>query len=428
MPKVSILVPVYNVEKYLPQCLESIAQQSLQDIEIICINDGSTDGSADILKSFAQEDSRFRIIQKENAGYGAALNDGLRAATGEYIGIVESDDKVDASMYEELYTAARKRQVDFVKSEAYYWYENINYIKRVHDKSLEPYFDKVLVETDRNIFIYFFMNIWTGIYSRDFLLRNEIFFNESPGASYQDNAFWMQTCLYAKRAMWLNRAFYYYRQDNPEASVRSASKMLAMTKEYEYLESVLKQRGHQELLPYCYSMRMFRLRGTFFRIADENKLDFLEQVQKDYAKYKAYIAWNRGIDDFIRTFINTPKQLCDRIHMKKDMVRNRVKEADAVIIYGIGKRADRVLRTLYNEGLYDKISCYAQTRVGECKEFAARDVLQIEEALTRYHGALVLVAAVKGTAGYMGMLDKLEELGVCNYMDTTEIEENFYIL
>ena len=159
MPKVSILVPVYNVEKYLPQCLESIAQQSLQDIEIICINDGSTDGSADILKSFAQEDSRFRIIQKENAGYGAALNDGLRAATGEYIGIVESDDKVDASMYEELYTAARKRQVDFVKSEAYYWYENINYIKRVHDKSLEPYFDKVLVETDRNIFIYFFMNI-----------------------------------------------------------------------------------------------------------------------------------------------------------------------------------------------------------------------------------------------------------------------------
>ena len=114
MPKVSILVPVYNVEKYLPQCLESIAQQSLQDIEIICINDGSTDGSADILKNFAQEDSRFRIIQKENAGYGAALNDGLRAATGEYIGIVESDDKVDASMYEELYTAARKQQVDFV--------------------------------------------------------------------------------------------------------------------------------------------------------------------------------------------------------------------------------------------------------------------------------------------------------------------------
>ena len=94
-PKVSILVPCYNVEKYLKQCLDSIVNQTLQDIEIICINDGSTDSTLDIIKQYAKNDDRFVVIDKQNEGYGKSMNRGLDAATGEYIGIVESDDWIE---------------------------------------------------------------------------------------------------------------------------------------------------------------------------------------------------------------------------------------------------------------------------------------------------------------------------------------------
>ena len=88
-PKVSILVPVYNVERFLPQCLDSLVAQTLEDIQIICINDGSTDGSLEILERYAAQDSRIEIIDKPNSGYGASMNCGLDAARGEYIGITE---------------------------------------------------------------------------------------------------------------------------------------------------------------------------------------------------------------------------------------------------------------------------------------------------------------------------------------------------
>lgn len=90
--KVSIVVPIYNVEKYLRQCLDSIVNQTLKNIEIICVNDGSTDNSLKIIQEFADKDSRIKIINKENTGYGNSMNIGFDAAIGEYIGIVESDD------------------------------------------------------------------------------------------------------------------------------------------------------------------------------------------------------------------------------------------------------------------------------------------------------------------------------------------------
>ena len=88
MPKISIIVPVYNVERYLRDCLNSLINQTLSDIEIICVNDGSTDSSPRILEEYASKDSRIKVINKENSGYGASMNMGLAAAEGEYIGIV----------------------------------------------------------------------------------------------------------------------------------------------------------------------------------------------------------------------------------------------------------------------------------------------------------------------------------------------------
>ena len=119
MCKVSILVPIYNVEKYLRQCLESVVNQTLKDIEIICINDGSTDSSPEIIREFASRDSRIKVIDKPNTGYGHSMNQGLKAATGEYIGIVESDDFAELNMFEVLYNTAKSNGAEIVKSN--YW-------------------------------------------------------------------------------------------------------------------------------------------------------------------------------------------------------------------------------------------------------------------------------------------------------------------
>lgn len=119
---VSILVPIYNVEKYLEKCLDSLISQTLRNIEIICINDGSTDNSFSIIKNYAARDNRIIIINKKNTGYGDSMNQGLSKAKGEYIGIVESDDFVDKKMYEDLYNIALKYCADIVKSSFYeYW-------------------------------------------------------------------------------------------------------------------------------------------------------------------------------------------------------------------------------------------------------------------------------------------------------------------
>ena len=121
-PKVSIVVPIYNVEKYLRQCLDSIVNQTLKDIEIICVDDGSKDSSPEIIEEYVKKDSRVKVITKENSGYGNSMNRGFDMATGEYIGIVESDDYADPDMFEKLYDIAKKNDLDIVKSGFYFYY------------------------------------------------------------------------------------------------------------------------------------------------------------------------------------------------------------------------------------------------------------------------------------------------------------------
>ena len=120
--KVSVLVPIYNVEEFLPECLDSLVNQTLKEIEIICINDGSKDGSLKILKEYASKDKRIKIIDKKNTGYGDSMNQGLKKATGEYVGIVESDDFIDKDAFEKLYKIAKDKNVEVVKSNYYEYF------------------------------------------------------------------------------------------------------------------------------------------------------------------------------------------------------------------------------------------------------------------------------------------------------------------
>ncbi len=428
MAKVSVIVPVYNVETYLPQCLDSILAQTLQDIEIICVDDGSTDNSGKILDCYAVKDERVKVIHRENAGYGAAMNLGIDAARGEYIGIVESDDCIKAEMYQTLYNDAVKDDLDLIKSDVVYWLENVKYTREGHCQWLDSYYDRVLYDEDRNIFFDFFMNIWTGIYKRDFLIEHNIRFHETPGASYQDNGFWIQTLLYCQKAKWISKAFYLYRQDNPCASVKSPDKILAMSNEYEFVAKIFYDRKDYHLLPYCYYYKLYRHRGTLMRIADEHKREFCNQIKKDYLQFKCFLKGNSYLDNLFHEITINPDKVCAKVIQEKQSIINKLDLAEKIIIYGAGMRGDIVFRGLYNEGYNDKLCCFAVSQLSNDMVIAGKKVISIEDAHQLYPNALIIVAVVRGSGMYNQMVQKLTELEISNYMDGSDIEKNFYIL
>ena len=119
MAEISVLIPVYNVEDYLERCLDSVIGQIFSDLEILCVDDGSTDRSGEILDRYAEQDKRLRVIHKENSGYGSSMNLALSLSSGTYIGIVESDDYIEPDMYEKMYEAITYNRLDFVKTDYY---------------------------------------------------------------------------------------------------------------------------------------------------------------------------------------------------------------------------------------------------------------------------------------------------------------------
>lgn len=285
MTSVSIVVPIYNVEKYLSECLKSIQKQTLKDIEVICVDDGSTDNSLKIVQNFIKNDNRFKCITKPNAGYGDSMNRGFDMASGDYIGIVESDDYIESDMFEILYNVACRNDCCIVKSDYYEFTTKTKrrpvYVNTVFN--VTDYNKIVNYSTCKDLFHYK-MNTWTGIYKNSFIKNHNIRHNLTPGAAYQDNGFWFQTLSLADRIIFVNKAFYHYRQDNPNSSINSKKKVFCMCEEYEYIEEFL--RNHPKIQDDLYTIflvkKYYNYMYTYKRINDEFKIGFLERFAFEF--------------------------------------------------------------------------------------------------------------------------------------------------
>lgn len=286
MAKVSIIVPAYNVEPYLVECMESITNQTLEDIEIICINDGSTDGTLDILKGYAEKDSRITLIDKENGGYGIGMNIGLSRATGEYIGIVEPDDYVPVNMFGDLYKIAKENDLDFVKADFYRFERASNgdmFLTYNHLDRTNTYYNQVFNPSETPEAIRFIMNTWSGIYRKSFLDQYNIRHNETPGASFQDNGFWFQTFAFAKRGMVIDKPYYMNRRDNPNSSVKNVQKIYCINVEYDHIRDVLMEYPETwEKFKAYYTLKRFHNSvATLRRISNEFKKDYVDRFSKE---------------------------------------------------------------------------------------------------------------------------------------------------
>ncbi len=279
-PKLSILIPIYNVEKYLRQCLESVCGQTLQDIEIICLNDGSTDSSLDIIKEFQAQDERIVLIDKQNSGYGDSMNQGLKKATGEYIGIVESDDWIDANAFEEMYNLAKVYNAEVVR--ANYYRNKANRDEKYYGVNIWDTGQAICPRNRTSIF-YQPPAIWASIYQRRFLIDNHIDFLPTPGASYQDTSFNFKVWALARRVVFTTEAYLHYRIDNETSSINAPSKVFNVQIEYNEIEKFLKAQGlYDEMAPLMQATKATAYYWNIFRLSPQLLPEFLVKAKEEY--------------------------------------------------------------------------------------------------------------------------------------------------
>lgn len=281
IPKVSVLVPICNVEKYLAQCLDSLVKQTLREIEIICINDGSTDNSLSIIKDFAAKDNRIVIIDKPNSGYGDSMNRGLSVANGEYIGIVESDDFADSVMFEKLYQLSANGMADIVRSNYYEYWDDKGDIEFLEADITQ--YDKVISLSDEPTLLLMYPAIWSAIYRKAFLLKNDIRFLPTPGASYQDTSFFIKTICKAQNIVYTKDKFLHYRQDNASSSVKQCSLQKAkyVHTEFQECDEFLKteQKRYEEIRSFYNTKKLRTFLWNLYRVDD--KKGYLELMRND---------------------------------------------------------------------------------------------------------------------------------------------------
>ncbi|WP_296893689.1 glycosyltransferase [uncultured Methanobrevibacter sp.] len=294
MYKISVIIPVYNVENYLRECLDSITSQTVKDIEIICIDDGSTDNSPEILKEYQKKDSRIKIITKENGGQATARNLGIKEAQGEYIAFIDSDDFIESEMLEKLYTKAKDDNLDIAMCKIATYNNQTGEIK----DNVWYYMLGIFRDFEKEIFNHkdtkeFTCNIavtpYNKIYKTSLIKDNNILFPE--GLIFEDEKFFYDTYLRAKRVSVIPEFLYYYRvnrkgstvdieKENDYTDIIEISKQIRQTfketNNYEDYKYLLNNRLiHLQLARFTETSPKYR--EKFFNLLKED----LQEVLKD---------------------------------------------------------------------------------------------------------------------------------------------------
>ena len=261
-PKVSIIVPVYNVEKYLSRCLDSLLMQTLTDIEVIAINDGSTDSSLNILINYKEMDNRLKIIDQSNGGVSSARNTGIEAANGDYIGFVDPDDWIDNKMYENLYQTAQTEQADIVmcsyirefgthsKAKDFHLPEKVCYYnEEVQENIMRRLVGPLNEEVGNPELLDAWGTVWSKVYRTELIKENKLLFTDlTKIGTNEDTLFNIQAFYYANSFVFLNQPFYHYWRSN-DTSVTSGYKPNLMNQWfnlYNIIEGFLNEKGVSE--------------------------------------------------------------------------------------------------------------------------------------------------------------------------------------
>ena len=423
--KISVIMPSLNVSKYIKQCLQSVLNQTLEDIEIICVDGGSTDGTLDIIQQYVKKDNRVKLIHSDIKSYGYQMNLGIKEACGDYIGIVETDDYIQSDMYERLYDVVvgnPEEEIDFVKA----GYNQIAECKgkvfclpftRDFDKSM---LNRVLdLSEERNR--YDLNHIWSGIYRRDFLIGNSLWFNETMGASFQDTSFSLLVNLVAERCVYIGYEGYNYRTDNEGSSVKSDTKIDCVIHEYEYVVNKLKQlelyddvRKRLVLIN-----KLYTYEWNYIRLSEQSAAKFFDLIQDEMKEYYSYQSFFQNLTDQQSDIIKllTEPEVIIELRKKEEKIRssfyNLIKylnNCKRVVIVSAGEYCKRLvmLQEFLSMDFIEAV-CDNSTDIQGTIRYSYV-VESLKEAVKNHSDSSFLIANRKYS---LEIESQLEDLGIC---------------
>lgn len=302
-PLISVIVPIYNVEKYLPKCIESIINQTLKEIEIILIDDGSTDRSGDIADEYSKKDSRIKVIHKENGGQGSARNKGIEIADGYYIGFVDSDDWIDFDMYERLYSKAISLKSDMIVCSRKLFDENGLLKGEVYVENNE------FTNINRNIVNYIVEELFypqtvlvcNKIYLTRIIKENNIRFDNVDTVGSEDTLFNYKFLLNANNVS-TERDTFYNGTERMNSTTRKykfgAMKRTACLIEsiYKYSERLGKKEVSEQIAPI---MLLFFQQWNYNYIKTYGTGSLKEDIKKEHKNVSSDIYFKKAEKDLI---------------------------------------------------------------------------------------------------------------------------------
>lgn len=429
-PLITVILPSLNVKKYIRECMDSVIGQSFRELEILCIDAGSTDGTLEILEEYALSDQRIRIIHSEVKSYGKQINMGFELAEGKYVAIVETDDYIDLSMYEKLYAVAEENQLDFVKAD-FRGFRVLRSGTVIYDEGRvwgdSEVYGKILSVIEFPKLYLRDVNIWKGIYRRDFLIKNAIRLNETAGAAFQDIGFSMLFLLHAKRGMYVDDLFYYYRRDNEDSSSNKPYGLRFAYQEFRKLLDDPIAGGNMELFYHYLYIRMIHVfMGEYeklLRYGGKPGEEFREMI--GWFQEKLGVEIGRGkitekdigkaVWDELCLLIGNEDAYAER---RLDAKRRRDEEEqkllnkigrDRVVVFGCGYRGRDALLFCDRYEIETAVFCDNDiSRWGD--EFYGYRICAPAELLESYSDAKILISTNKyGQA----VREQLEEMGIC---------------
>lgn len=406
--KITVIVTVHNAERYLNDCLDSLIAQTFSDIEILCMDGGSTDTSLHILKEYAKKDSRVQIINDPNTSYGHKVNEGIRYAKGMYVAVLESDDMYQPDMLERLFGIAEQYEADYVNGD-YLNIFDINGKRFQEPVKMYPESDygKLLESSRHPEDMRQILRYWTGLFRRSFLLDNKIQMNESPGASFQDMSFRFLTSALADRAYHLDVPVYLYRVDNPGSSVYDPKKAVVIADEFDFLKRELIKRKieNRYIWQHYYTWKYNDFYGNLLRFDKTARKDLFERCYYELEKDRETLmlfddkAFSNAIHDFLRksreqvwedieeSYRQTKKEENRRYTLLENITDRQI------VIFGCGVQGRGLFDYLKSVGADNQVLCFtdnAEELWGT--ELRGHFILSPMEAIEKYPDLLYVIA------------------------------------
>jgi len=419
--KVSIILPSLNVADYIDECINSVRNQTYDNLEIICVDAGSEDGTIRKLNEHAKNDARIKIVNFTRKSYGAQVNYGISVATGKYIAIVETDDFVAPEMMEKMHKAIASSGTNYVKCDynKFFCQEDGRYnyssIYQFNGLDVDKY-DVVINPHEMDYLYRSDYNIWRGLYDKAFLNSNHIELNESDGAAYQDIGFMERTMAAASKAVYIRGTLYNYRTDRTEASSYSPKCLKNTMTEFD---NYLRSNDERTYLPGLYQ----HIAIAFLKEYEKTLIATGYDVDSDYCR--EYYTWfkdilRKAIDDDIFNLsmlstedskelgllLDSPKlfsECCQRESLRRQHYYDEIR-CDAVLIFGSGKKGYSAMQILKEKGI--QICAFIDN--DKRKQGTTIDgiaVLSPDEAFKRFIDIPVLV---EHETKYMEIIDQIK--------------------